>query len=70
MTVTDRQKDLEVLDVGDRVRFEQLVLAHLDAAFSLAAWLLSSRSDAERCDAGSLRAYRFFPGFYGEDVRA
>ena len=71
MKVTDRQKDLEVLDVEDRVRFEQLVLPHLDAAFNLAAWLLSSRSDAEDVtQEAMLRAYRFFPGFYGGDVRA
>jgi hypothetical protein len=37
MKVTDRQKDLEALDVEDRMRFEQLVLPHLDAAFNLAA---------------------------------
>ena len=71
MKVTDRQKDLEVLDVEDRVRFEQLVLPHLDAAFNLAAWLLSSRSDGEDVtQEAMLRAYRFFPGFSGGDVRA
>jgi RNA polymerase sigma-70 factor (ECF subfamily) len=47
MKVSDRRRGLEVLDVEDRVRFEQLVLPHLDATFNLAAWLLSSRSDAE-----------------------
>jgi RNA polymerase sigma-70 factor, ECF subfamily len=71
MKVTDAQKDLEVLNVEDRVRFEQLVLPHLDAAFNLAAWLLSSRSDAEDVtQEAMLRAYRFFLGFYGGDVRA
>ena len=71
MKVTDGQNDLEVLDAKDRVRFEQLVLPHIDAAFNLAAWLLSSRSDAEDVtQEAMLRAYRFFPGFYGGDVRA
>jgi RNA polymerase sigma-70 factor, ECF subfamily len=71
MKVTERQKELEVLGVEDRLRFEQLVLPHLDAAFNLAAWLLSSRSDAEDVtQEAMLRAYRFFPGFYGGDVRA
>jgi RNA polymerase sigma-70 factor, ECF subfamily len=60
-----------VLDVEGRVRFERLVvLPHLDAAFNLAAWLLSSRSDAEDVTQEAiLRAYRFFPGFCGGDVR-
>jgi len=60
-----------VLDSQDQVRFELLVLPHLDAAFNLARWLLRSRADAE--DAGQeamLRAYRFFHGFRGGDVRA
>ena len=70
MKVTDRQEDLEVPDVEDRVRFDQLVLPHLEA-FNRAAWLLSSRSDAEDVtQEAMLRAYRFFPGFYGGDVRA
>jgi RNA polymerase sigma-70 factor, ECF subfamily len=60
-----------VPDVEDRVRFDQLVFPHLDAAFNLAAWLLSSRSDAEDVtQEAMLRAHRFFPGFYGGDVRA
>jgi len=35
-----------VLNAEDRARFEQLVLPHLEAAFNLAAWILSSRTDA------------------------
>jgi RNA polymerase sigma-70 factor (ECF subfamily) len=71
MKVTDGQKDLEVLDVEYRVRFEQLVLPHLDAAYNLAAWLLPSRSDAEDVtQEAMLHAYRFFPGFCGGNVRA
>jgi hypothetical protein len=37
----------DVLDSQDRLRFEQLVLPHLDAAFNLARWLLRGRTDAE-----------------------
>jgi RNA polymerase sigma-70 factor, ECF subfamily len=71
MKVTDRQKDLEVPGVEDRVGFDQRVLPGLEAAFNLAAWLLSSRSDAEDVtQEAMLRAYHFFPGFYGGDVRA
>jgi RNA polymerase sigma-70 factor (ECF subfamily) len=60
-----------VQDSQDQVRFELLVLPHLDAAFNLARWLLRSGADAE--DAGQeamLRAYRFFHAFRGGDVRA
>jgi RNA polymerase sigma-70 factor, ECF subfamily len=65
------EKGLEVLEAEDRARFEQLVLPHLDAAFNLAAWILSNRSDAEDVtQEAMLRAYRFFSGFYGGDVRA
>ena len=60
-----------MLNPQDQLRFEQLVLPHLDAAFNLARWLLRSRADAEDCaQEAMLRAYRFFPGFRGGDARA
>jgi RNA polymerase sigma-70 factor, ECF subfamily len=56
--------------LGDRERFEQLVLPHVDAAFNLARWLLRSRTDAEDItQEGLLRAWRFFRGFQGGDGR-
>jgi RNA polymerase sigma-70 factor, ECF subfamily len=59
------------LELEDRVRFEQLVLPHLDAAFNLARWLLRGRADAEDvAQEALLRACRFFRGFYGGDTRA
>jgi RNA polymerase sigma-70 factor (ECF subfamily) len=59
------------LDLEDRVRFEQLVLPHVDAAFNLARWLLRRRTDAEDvAQEALLRAYRFFRGFHGGDARA
>jgi RNA polymerase sigma-70 factor (ECF subfamily) len=61
----------DVLDPQDQVRFEQLVLPHLDAAFNLARWLLRSRADAEDvAQDAMLRAYRFFLSFHGGDARA
>lgn len=61
----------DVLEQGDRERFEQLVLPHLDAAFNLARWLLRGRADAEdAAQDAMLRAYRFFPGFQGGEARA
>jgi len=60
-----------VLNSQDQLRFEQLVLPHLDAAFNLARWLLRSRVDAEDvAQEAMLRAYRFFSGFRGGDARA
>ena len=64
-------KGLDVLDSQEQVRFETLVLPHLDAAFNLARWLLRSRADAEDvAQEAILRAYRFFDGFHGGDARA
>jgi RNA polymerase sigma-70 factor (ECF subfamily) len=63
--------DVDVLDSHDRLRFEQLVLPHLDAAFNLARWVLRGRSDAEDvAQEAMLRAFRFFRGFHGGDARA
>ena len=59
------------LDAEDRLRFEQLVLPHIDAAFNLARWLLRRREDAEEvAQEALLRACRFFRGFHGGDARA
>jgi RNA polymerase sigma-70 factor, ECF subfamily len=64
-------KDLDVLDSQERVRFEQLVLPHLDAAFNQARWILRGRNDSEDvAQEAMLRAFRFFRGFHGGDVRA
>jgi RNA polymerase sigma-70 factor (ECF subfamily) len=53
------------------MRFETLVLPHLDAAHNLARWLLRGGSDAEDVtQEAMLRAYRFFGSFHGGDVRA
>src|ERR1700723_591191 len=60
-----------VLDSQDQVRFETLVLPHLDAAHNLARWLLRGGADAEDVtQEAMLRAYRFFGGFHDGDVRA
>jgi RNA polymerase sigma-70 factor (ECF subfamily) len=62
---------LSELAPEDRVRFEQLMLPHLDAAFNLARWLLRRREEAEDVTQEALlRAYRFFGGFRGGDARA
>jgi RNA polymerase sigma-70 factor, ECF subfamily len=59
-----------VLEQQDRIRFEQLVLPHLDSAANLARWLLRNRADAEDVvQEAMIRAYRFFDRFRGGDAR-
>jgi RNA polymerase sigma-70 factor (ECF subfamily) len=60
-----------VLEPPDRIRFEQLVLPHLNSAANLASWLLRNRADSEDVvQEAVLRAYRFFGRFHGGDARA
>lgn len=60
-----------MLQTQERVRFEQLVLPHLDSAANLARWLLRNPADAEDVtQEAMLRAYRFFDRFRGGDARA
>ena len=60
-----------MLQSHQQIRFEQLVLPHLDAGVNLARWLLRNRADAEDVVQDSmLRACRFFDGFRGGDARA
>jgi len=54
----------------ERAEFERLALAHMDAAYTLAFWLLRSRPDAEDAVQDAyLRAYRAFRNFQGGDMR-
>jgi RNA polymerase sigma-70 factor, ECF subfamily len=60
-----------VLQPQDRIRFEQLVLPHLDSAANLARWLLRNRADSDDVvQEAMLRAYRFFERFRGGNARA
>jgi RNA polymerase sigma-70 factor (ECF subfamily) len=60
--------------VDDRERlklFEQMVMPHLDAAYNLARWLAGNDHDAQDvAQEASLRAFRFFGSFRGENARA
>jgi RNA polymerase sigma-70 factor (ECF subfamily) len=54
-----------------RREFERDILPHLDAAFSLARFLLRNDQDAEDAvQEAALRAFRFFDGFRGGNSRA
>jgi len=51
-------------------RFEDQALPHLDAAYSLAFWLMRDRADAEDVVQDAyIRALRGFDGFRGEAMR-
>lgn len=60
-----------MLDAQEQMRFEHLVLPHLNAAHNLARWLLRRGADAEDvAQEAMLRAYRLFSSFQGGDARA
>ena len=53
-----------------RWNFEQDVLPHLDAAYNLARWLTRNDEDAQDVvQEAYMRAFRFFGGFRGGNVR-
>lgn len=60
------------MDERERLKlFEQTVLPHLDAAYNLARWLAGNDHDAQDvAQEASLRAFRFFGSFRGENARA
>ena len=58
-------------ETARRERFEQTVLPHLDAAYNLARWLTRNDQDAQDVtQEACLRAFRFFDGYQGGNVRA
>jgi RNA polymerase sigma-70 factor (ECF subfamily) len=60
-----------VLDTTRRERFEEAVLPHLDAAYSLARWLTRNDQDAQDVtQEACLRAFRFFDGYQGGNMRS
>ncbi len=58
-------------ETARRERFEQTVLPHLDAAYNLARWLTRNDQDAQDVtQEACLRAFRFFDGYQGGNMRA
>jgi len=60
------------VDDGERSElFEQTVLPHLDSAYNLARWLAGNDHDAQDvAQEASLRAFRYFGSFRGENARS
>jgi RNA polymerase sigma-70 factor, ECF subfamily len=59
------------LEPQRQTRFEETVMAHLDAAYNLARWLARDERDAEDVvQEACLRAFRFYAGFHGSNARA
>jgi RNA polymerase sigma-70 factor, ECF subfamily len=60
-----------VPELAKREGFEQTVLPHLDAAYNLARWLTRNEQDAQDVtQEACLRAFRFFDGYQGGNMRA
>jgi len=58
------------VDPSALARFEETVLPHLDAAYTLARHLLRNERDAEDVVQDAyLRAFRHFDGYRGGDMR-
>ena len=63
---------MDLVDDRERLKlFEQMVMPHLDAAYNLARWLAGNDHDAQDvAQEASLRAFKFFGNFRGENARA
>ena len=66
-----REREISLSDQSKIVRFEEVALPHLRAAYNLARWLVHDDNEAEDIvQEAYLRAFKFFGGFYGGDSRA
>jgi len=66
-----RPEGRSLSDQSKVVRFEEIALPHLRAAYNLARWLVHNEHDAEDIVQESyLRALKHFSGYYGGDARA
>ncbi len=57
--------------MGDHLRFEKLVLPHLDAAYNLARWLTRDNHDAQDVvQDACIRALKYIGSLHGSDARS
>jgi RNA polymerase sigma-70 factor, ECF subfamily len=62
---------LQLIQPSRRADFERRIIPHLDAAYSLARFLMRNEQDAEDVvQEACLRAFRFYESFRGENSRA
>jgi len=58
-------------DSAKTSRFEDLIMPHLDAAYTLACWMTRNPEDArDVVQEAYLRAFRFFDGYHGGSAKA
>jgi RNA polymerase sigma factor (sigma-70 family) len=58
-------------DINTVSGFEQVIMPHLKAAYNLARYLCGNDDDAsDLVQEASLKAFRFYDGFHGENSRA
>ncbi len=68
---TDASARITLKEKDGVVRFEEMIVPHMDAAYNLARWLTRDAHDAEdMVQEAYLRAFRFFGAFRGGDSRA
>jgi RNA polymerase sigma-70 factor, ECF subfamily len=58
------------LDHARKLRFEEIMLPHLNAAYNLARWLTRNQDSEDLVQEAYTRAYTFFDTFRGGDARA
>jgi RNA polymerase sigma-70 factor (ECF subfamily) len=67
----ERKTDDVAAAKSEALRFEQIVMPHLDSAYNLARWLTRSDADAQDVVQEScLRAFKYFSGFNGQYANA
>jgi RNA polymerase sigma-70 factor, ECF subfamily len=71
LKVGSQYRGTSLPDQNKVVRFEEIALPHLSAAYNFARWLLHNNQDAEDAvQEAYLRAFKSFSGYYGGDSRA
>jgi RNA polymerase sigma-70 factor (ECF subfamily) len=69
--LSDKGQAVREHEVNNRLKFEEVTLPHITAAYNLARWLTRNDHDAQDVvQEAYLRALKFFGGFRGGDGRA
>jgi RNA polymerase sigma factor (sigma-70 family) len=69
--ISDSERHARYIQTSKRARFEREMLPHLDAAHSLAHWILKGSDDAQDVTQEAfLRAFKYFDAFHGDNAKA